>query len=121
MVIILKRRVEPRTPMLKWHLPMVVRVPVPRPKIDEQTVAEIVNDVADRHGVHPNALLSKNRDKRIVAARHQFIAEFMREYKLSLSHGAAYLKLDRDTIRNALKKNLKREVERDLQMNGYIE
>lgn len=120
MVIILKRRIEPRTPVLKWQLPLVVREPAPRPIIDDQRVAELLNEIADAYYVHPNEVVGKRREKPITAARHAWIAAVMREYNLSLSHGAAYLKLDRDTIRNALKKNLKREVEAELRLNGHI-
>lgn len=120
MVIILKRRIEPRTPILKWQLPLVVREPTPRPVVDDQRVAELLNEIGDAHYTHPNEILGKRRGLRIIAARHAWIAAVMREYNLSLSHGAAYLQLDRDTIRNALKKNLKREVEAELRLNGHI-
>lgn len=120
MVIILKRRVEPRTPVLKWQLPLVVREVAPRPLIDDQRVAELLNDIGDKYEVHPNLILGKRRETRIIAARHAWIAAVMREYNLSLSHGAAYLKLDRDTIRNAMKKNMQREVEAELRKNGHI-
>lgn len=120
MVIIVRKHAQPVEHKMTWHLPLVVRVLAPPPLIDPQVEAEIVHDVADRHGVHPNAIFGKSRLPHIVAARHAFVAEFMREYKLSLSYASKHLGWDRDMIRNALKKNLKREVERDLKLNGHI-
>lgn len=121
MVVIVRKNTQPTQHKMTWHLPLVVRVPAPPPLIDPQVEAEIVHDVADRHGIHPNEIFGKSRLPRIVAARHAFVAEFMREYKLSLSYASKYLGWDRDMIRNALKKNLQREVEAQLRENGHIE
>lgn len=112
--MIVRRKSEPRTPMLK---PTYTHA---RPLISTQRVAEIVNEIAAEHKVHPNYILGTRREARIVAARHAYIAAFMREYNLTLSHATQYLQLDRDTIRNALKMNLRREVENDLLLRGLL-
>lgn len=120
MVVILRQNIRLSIPKLVWHVPLVVREPVSPPVVTEQDVAEILNDVADDYRIHPDLILGKRRELPIVTARHAWIAAVMRTYKLSLSHGARLLQLDRDTIRNALKKNLQREVERSLRENGHI-
>lgn len=120
--MIVKRVIEPRPPTLPkdYRAPLVPRYQQPKPNISAQRVAEIVDEIAAVHYVHPNLILGRSRKPPIVAARHAYIAAVMREYKLTLSHASVYLELDRDTIRNALKRNMQREVEELLRQQGVI-
>jgi len=122
-MVLIKKQNEPRTPMLRREEVGVEIVPKPKPippEISDQRVAELLDEVATRFRLHPVVITGTSRVERVVRARHAWIAAVMREYKLSLSHAARYFGLDRDTIRNAMKKNLIREVERELRINGHI-
>lgn len=103
-----------------WATPRQGQPRPKRPEVDDAGIADILNYIADVYSIHPNDILGTRKEKPVVIARHRFIAEVMREYKFSLSHASDVLGWDRDTIRNALKKNLLREVEEELILNGYI-
>ena len=68
------------------------------PGTDNRTFKQIVLDVAEQHGVRPERIKSKQRDKQLVRARQRVMYEAFATKRFSASQIGGWLNRDHSTV-----------------------
>jgi hypothetical protein len=74
-------------------------------KITKLTMREIVKEVAEKHRLKENDLMTPSRRKNIIAARHEAFYRMRHELKMAFPRIAAYFMMDHTTVIHGVRKH----------------